>query len=422
MSHFEEFTHYFDKGLRGESASIPIIDHPFATQNSKLGMHMDLSKSLYILFGGMPGTGKTAIVDSYFLLNIFLWWKRTRALGETDIVPYWTYRSMERAIFMKVAKWICYLMYLEYGVVIDVPTILCKSNALYDIKEKAVKIDGKDVPLTKIIKGYKEFFEDQLFKQVEIIPGSENPTGIKRTALRKAYTFGKYISCDGTHVYINEVRCASFSDKYTDYKNGELLKYVDLRIYDKNYRIFQYEKRYIEKDLNVVNFHISDHIGKLDREKFLYDPKQRIDAHSKNMGMMRDIFNWCIIDISQLNRSIEETLRQVKQGADIKPSDFKGSAEPYENADVVIGMLNPYKLNELDYGGYDIKSFVDERNNNRFRGLKVLKNSWGVEDLRLAYCFMGECGLIRELPRADEMSSDVYRSILSNSYGCRKPN
>jgi hypothetical protein len=131
------------------------------------------------------------------------------------------------------------------------------------------------------------------------------------------------------------------------------------------------------------------------------------------MGTLRDFWGFAIIDISQLNREIEDTFRAAKTDLDIQPKDFKGTSDLYENADVVIGLMNPYKLNVFDYAGYDIVKFVNDRNYNRFRGLKVIKNSYGIDDFRIGYQFFGENGLMIELPKSSEIN---YTKLKEGGY------
>jgi len=125
------------------------------------------------------------------------------------------------------------------------------------------------------------------------------------------------------------------------------------------------------------------------------------------MGILRDMFNWTIIDISQLNRGIMDTYRNVNTDIDIMPQDFKGTANVYENADIVMGLMNPYKLAAFEYMGYDIKKFVTPNGYNRFRALKVIKNSYGIDDFRIGYQFLGEIGGMKELPTAENFNLNL---------------
>src|SRR5690606_1037152 len=94
--------------------------------------------------------------------------------------------------------------------------------------------------------------------------------------------------------------------------------------------------KYVPNNPNKVVLHVTDHIGKIKSERGFND-KQILDKHSEYMGICRDILGLVPIDISQLNRNVEDTYRNVKTEIDVMPQDFKGSADIYENADIVIG-------------------------------------------------------------------------------------
>lgn len=77
-------------------------------------------------------------------------------------------------------------------------------------------------------------------------------------------------------------------------------------------------------------------------------------------------------------------------------------------ADIVIGLLNPYKIQAYDYGKYQIKKFVGSNNNNRFRSLKIIKNSYGTDDYIIGFHFLGEIGLMAEIPNSNEIDYDLF--------------
>ncbi len=334
-------------------------------QQPLLGSKISITKSMYILLGGMPGSGKTAIVDSVFLLDLYDWWTKNK--DTTKVRPYWIYRSMERNQVYKRAKWLAYKMFKDHKILIDVPTIFNWPNKMYDLTPG----------LIKLMDSYDEYF-DQLFEEfVQIISGPENPTGIYK------------------HVWAY----------FTKPENGELL-YKEVDSLDDNGNKIKKKiiAGYNSKKPNVITFHITDHIGKISGERGFND-KQILDKHSEYMGHCRDLFGLVPIDISQLNRNVEDTYRNVKTEIDVMPQDFKGSADIYENADIAIGMLNPYKLSAMNFAGYDIPKFVSEAGHNRYRSMKLLKNSYGVDDVRISYLFLGENGIMKELPSAKDFQT-----------------
>lgn len=338
-------------------------------QQPLLGSKIAITKSMYILLGGMAGSGKTAIVDSVFLLDLYDWWKENKHL--TDVEPYWIYRSMERNIVFKRAKWLAYKMFKDYKILIDVPTIFNWPNKLYDLTPK----------LINIMASYDEYF-DELFTYVDLIPGKDNPTGINKH-------IWAYYTKNGTLNY----RTINTLDDNGNHTTREIID------------------SYTPNKPNQIVLHITDHIGKIKSERIsqtniMMNDKQTLDKHTEYMGNCRDLFGMVPIDISQLNRGVEDTFRNVKTEIDVMEKDFKGSSDMYENADIVIGMLNPYKLSAFNYAEYDIKKFVSSLGHNRYRSMRVLKNSYGVDDFRISYLFLGENGIMRELPSSKVFQQD----------------
>lgn len=352
MSDFTEFREEVDRGQRGESIFLPLA-------GAKLGKLVSVAKSMYFLFGGMPGSGKTAIVDSVLLLDLYDWWMENKQL--TLVEPFWIYRSMERARKFKIAKWTCYKLHKDHKLLIDVPTLLNWPTKLFDLTPEIIAL----------IDAYEPYFEE-LFKHVQIVDGPMNPTGIFKH-------LENFMLTQGEVVQVNEHR-----------------------------------KKYVPKYPNRIYLHIVDHVGKITAEKIhgtqqVMNDKQTLDKHSEYMGYARDFYQVTPIDIAQLNREIEDTMRNLKTELTVQPKDFKGSGNMYENADVVFGLMNPYKLQDFDHMGYDIKEFVTPQGFNTFRSLKVIKNSWGIDDFQLGYYFLGQNGRMSELPKSDQILYDLYK-------------
>lgn len=394
--HFNEFLQNYERGLKGDAITVPITKHARSDHLSKLGRAITIAKSMYVLVGGSSGTGKTSIVDCMFLINLYLWWKRNQETMKRDISLYWIYRSMERPIAHKIAKWTCLLMYIDHGILIDVPTILGWSNKMREITEEE----------NLIIKSYDKFF-DELFQCIDIKAGSENPTGVRNYARSILYQKGKYFSSGESGLFQNGNKIAEFSqDKYI-MKGTTKVLYLDVEVYGKNVEVEQYNKLYIPRNTNEIVFHITDHAGKVTTETrngATLTEKQVLDKHYEYNGEHRDIFGVTPIDIVQLNRAVEghsrmRSLNPKNRENDITITnqDFKGSGNGYENADLVIGLINPYKLGEMDYGDYKISEMMADKGENRFRAVTIVKNSYGIDDGSFGYCFVGENGLLCEI-------------------------
>lgn len=299
-------------------------------------------------------TGKTSYVDLAYVLNPYDWWLKNRET--TNIKLKWVYRSMERNIKYKLAKWACLKLFRDYNIIMDVPTMLGWQGRKYVITDEL-----KD----KIFEAGAYF--DTMFDSgvIDMIDGSANPTGI--------YNYLKKVALD----------------------NGEIIQ------------INEFTRRYIPKDENLHIITINDHIGKLSNERnegtYLTD-KQLLDLHSHYMGLVRDRYGIAPIDISQFNRSIGSVSRMNAKDVSPEPDDFKGSGDMYENADVALGLFNPFKFKINNFMGYDINKFVGPGGENRFRSISIIKNSYGADDIIIGLNFLGENGMFREMPISDKFT------------------
>lgn len=330
-----------EKGIRGENNGVP-TGFPILDSNIN-----GIQKSLYTIVGGNSGTGKTSFVDLAYVLNPYKW--LTENKDKTDIKIKWVYNSMERNTKYKLAKWVCLKLFQDHKIIIDVPTMLGWQGKKFEIE------DG----LKKLIFEAGEYF-DKMFASgcIQIIDGGQNPTGIRNKLIEVAKAHGTLVPVD------------------------------------------EYTKRYVPNDPNLLIVVINDHVGKLAGERGFSD-KELLDKHSEYMGDCRDRYGFTIIDISQFNRSIGSSDRMKLKAVSPEPDDFKGSGDMYENADVALGLFNPYKFKINDFLGYDIPKFVSKEGENRFRSVSIIKNSYGADDIIIGLNFLGENGNFRELPTAE---------------------
>jgi len=264
---------------------------------------------------------------------------------------------MERPGIYKKMKWLAYRLMKDYNILMDVPSLMNWPNKKYVINDD----------LIDLCDSYADYF-DEMYENCRIIPEAAKPTRIIVELKQEMEKYGK----------MEQV------DKFT--------------------------RKFIYNDPNQYVIHLTDHLGKLKSEASLTSKKSIIDDHSVNMGDFRDIYNGIAVDISQFNRSISSMDRLRFTEIDATPSDFKESSEPYENADIVLGLVNPVKLQVTDYDGYDVKRFTTGKHN-RFRALKVLKNSYGADDFKKAFMFFGENGFIKEIPNPKALNDGFFKSI-----------
>lgn len=334
-----------EKGIKGENNGIP-TGFPILDSNIN-----GIQKSLYTIVGGNSGTGKTSFVDLAYVLNPYKWLVENQ--DKTNIKIKWIYNSMERNTKYKLAKWVCLKIFQDEGIILDVPTMLGWQGKKFEINEG----------LKTLIYKSGEYF-DKMFASgvIDIIDGTQNPTGIRNYLI----DFAK--------------------------KNGEMIQ------------VNEFTRRYKPNDENLIVIVVNDHVGKLAGERSMSD-KELLDKHSEYMGDCRDRYGMTIIDISQFNRSIGSVDRMKTKSVSPEPDDFKGSGDMYENADVALGLFNPYKFKINDFLGYDIPRFVTKSGENRFRSVSIIKNSYGADDIIIGMNFLGENGNFRELPISDSFKT-----------------
>lgn len=95
---------------------------------------------------------------------------------------------------------------------------------------------------------------------------------------------------------------------------------------------------------------------------------------------------------------------------------FKDSAATQEDSDVCIALFDPMRYSVPDPSGYDLNQLRNDQGAKMFRSLKVLKNSYGAEDIRIGLAFQPIIGNFKELPKLADMTPQIYQAITNNSY------
>lgn len=124
--------------------------------------------------------------------------------------------------------------------------------------------------------------------------------------------------------------------------------------------------------------------------------------------------------MSQFNRSISNPSR-IKNG-DVEPQleDFADSSSTQNDADVVMALFDPIRYKVEDPSGYNLDKLKDEYGAKYFRSLRVIKNSYGEDDIRIGLAFLGELGIFAELPRKKDITESDYESVTNKSYFLRE--
>ena len=329
---------------------------------NRLNKYVGIRKSMYFLVGGLTGSGKTSFIDDAFVLNPYDWYISKE--NTTDIKLRIIYRSMERSRTYKLAKWVGRRIFLDHGVIIPVSKLLGWTD-------KMTK-DEHDLFLM-----YEDYIEG-MKETITIIDGPENPVGIAKEL----------------RVHAEE--------------NGEIVQ------------IDKYNKKYIPNNENEITIVVIDHIGLLKLTKDLPTKKQAIDKMSDELRHARDFYGYTPVVVSQFNRDIANPMR-IKNG-DVEPQleDFKESSQTQDDADVVMALFDPMRYKVADPSGYDLNRLRDEFGAKYFRSLRLIKNSYGEDDLRIGLGFLGQIGMFKELKKQRDMSEDDYASVVNKSFFLNK--
>ena len=329
---------------------------------NRLNRYIGIRKSMYTLVGGLTGSGKTSFIDDAYVLNPFDWYISKE--NKTNIKLKIIYRSMERSGTYKLAKWISRKIFLEQGIIISV-------NKLLGWTEKMTK-DEHDLFL--MYENYAEKMKDV----ITIISGPENPVGIAKELKTHALTNGKIEQLD------------------------------------------QYNKIYIPNNEDELTLVVLDHIGLLKTTTAQPTKKQAIDKMSDELRYARDFYGYSPVVVSQFNRDISSPMR-LKNG-DVEPQleDFADSSSTQNDADVVLALFDPMRYKVADPSGYDLNKLRDDYGAKYFRSVRLIKNSYGEDDVRIGLGFLGQIGMFKELPRQRDITDSDYDAILNKSYFLNK--
>jgi len=353
---FELLKAEVDKGLQGKNGGIPMGFH-------RLNRYVGIRKGMYYLVGGLTGSGKTSFIDDAFVLNPVDWALSKEGIASGVKVKVW-YRSMERSRTYKMAKWVSRKIFIDQGIIIPVGKLLGWT-------EKMTK-DEHDLFL------YYEDYIEQLSEIVTIIDGPENPVGIAKDLKKYALERGSIEQLD------------------------------------------EYNKIYVPDDPNEITIVVIDHIGLLKLTATQPTKKQAIDKMSDELRYARDFYGYSPVVVSQFNRDISNPTR-IKNG-DVEPQleDFADSSATQNDADVVMGLFDPMRYKVSDPSGYNLDKLVDSYGGKYFRSLRLIKNSYGEDDVRIGLGFLGQIGMFKELPRKKDITDDDYESIIKKSYFLRE--
>lgn len=351
---FSELKKEVERGLQGKNEGLPM-------GFDRLNRYIGLRKGMYYLTGGLTGSGKTSFIDDAFVLNPAEW-KLSKEGQKSDMKLKVIYRSMERSRKYKMAKWTCRKIFIEEGIIIQLGSLLGWRGY------PKLTHTEHDIFLS-----FEERME-QILDIVTIIDGPENPIGIAKGLKTHAEARGTIEQLD------------------------------------------KFNKMYVPDDPNEFTIVVIDHVGLLKPVTGFTSKKERIDKMSDELRYARDFYGYSPVVVQQLNRDISNPIR-LKAG-DVEPQleDFKDSSQTQDDADVVMALFDPMRYKVADPSGYSLSKLKDEHGANHFRSLRLIKNSFGEDDIRIGLGFFGQVGIFKELPKKQIITEDDYASVLTKQF------
>lgn len=329
---------------------------------SKLSQFLpNVQQKTYYLIGASTGCGKTTLVDQMFMYEPFEYINNTPDCEFTLDIDYF---SFEIDKITKITKGVSRQLFNKYKIVADVNYILSRGEhrVSQEIYDKVIEC--------------REYFE-KLENSLTVFDMPENPTGINKYLYRKAEKFGK--------VYRKEVEKLD--------ENGKTVKF---EVFD----------RYEPYDKNRYHIVIIDHISLLPEERG-YNTKQLIDKMSQYLVLLRNNFNIIPVVVQQLNYDINDPMRAKTNRLTPMLSDFGDSKYTTRDANYVLSLFSPMTFDIQNFAGYNVEKLKD-----RFRSLEILKGRDGGIGTRVGLGYLGESGVFKELPRADQMTDLQYDGLI----------
>lgn len=356
MSDFQDLLTNINEGMSGKTRTVSM-------GFSRLNKYISLRNRMYFLVFGSTGSGKSAFAHNTFILNPFDDYIRNRHnLGiDLKIILF----TMERSKVYTQAKWLSRKIFLDHGKLIPIPKLM----GWWDEK---LTHDEHDYVLH-----YEDYF-NELEQVLDIYEGARSPNDVYR--ILKGIT-----EVRGTYTNISEHK-----QSYTP-RNKELVICV------------------------------FDHFGLTKIAKGFSSKKEVIDKTSEHFQYFRDICGYSIVGVSQVNRDLSNPIYQKMDSFEPTLDSIKESGRPSEDADCVISLFDPirYNTNDRNYG--DVTKFRDPASGAKnFRSIKILKNTYGEDDIGIGMAFHGATGNFKELPRAsyirDNWKDEDFNRVIKGDY------
>lgn len=305
-------------GLQGLNEGLPMGLERLSDQIA------GIQRARYDLIGGDTGSGKTAFLDTAYVLNPFDYLEKNPG---NKIKLEMLYFSLEIGAAAKIAKLMAWKIFKEKGVVVSTNQILSKG------KKNRLPQDIYDA-----IKPQYPYF-NKLQTIVDFRDGSLHP--------KQFYAIVK-----------------EYAEKHGTFTKDPVTK----------------REHYTPHDPAKIILIIVDHLGLLNR----MDKKAAIEELSQYAVWFRNTCGFSPVFVQQYNRTIQSTDRAKLNMVEPRLADFKQTAQTQEDANTVIALFSPNRYKLQDFYGIQVQQLKNRlraayflKNRDGEEGLHVPLNFFG---------------------------------------------
>lgn len=329
----------------------------------RLDKYVSLRKKLYYMIMGSTGSGKSSLLYDAFILNPLDIILQTNSSIKLKYILF----SMERSKIYIQAKWLIRKIFLQEGIIIPISKLLHWNDE---------KLSSQEYELVKSFEDYFNFLEEHIL----IYEGAYSAENIFRIV-------------------------KNYADEHGD-----------------DEEVDKYKNKYVARDENELVVVAVDHFGLTKTSKQHTTKKQAIDGVSENFQKFRDYYNYSVIGVNQLNRDMSNPIYAKMDSFEPHLDNAKETGNTTEAADVVLSLFDPLRFNTNDKFYGDVAKYkCPDTGHKYFRNIKVLKNSYGIDDAAIGVVFQGETGCFSELKRSNSIRDmkdgefkDYQDSIFTN--------
>lgn len=269
-------------------------------------------KKRYYLLGGESGSGKTTALDSMFLFAPYEY-----MLANPGVEINFENYSFEQGRESKEASWASKIIHRKFGLRLPVAYIMSKGKN---------RVTDEHYQLCMQVAGYI----DGMFQHMRMIDVPVTPSQFKADLFR-------------------------YGAKHGTWKQRPLLDASgNVRKHSKTGRDLMEVYGWEPKNPEAHHIFLMDHIAYAAMEYSTL--KQNIDTISRTIVFFREITNWTFAVLQQFNTELASVERQKFKKNAIAPQrvDFGDSRYTYQDADVVLGLMNPYAYDIPEFHGYNV--------------------------------------------------------------------